>query len=357
MTSVSPILPGKLGDPDMVLATDPRADPRLIAAMAPIGLDQAPPDAGVTIDSPTDVLVEYGLAAEEGFDALAGIFGAEAPPIGNVERETVVIKGQDNNDITLYVHRPTDIDGPVPCVLHTHGGGMVIMEASNLGYIRWRDELASTGMLVVGVEFRNGGGKQGPHPFPAGQNDCVSALQWILDERDNLNYSKLVISGESGGGNLAITTTMRAMQAGIGDQVDGVYAQCPYISGLYASKDPALPSLYENDDYFLSCSMMGALVRMYSPDGSADTDPLAWPYHATTESLAGFPPTVISVNELDPLRDEGLAFFRKLLAAGVNATSRTVNGTSHAADCIFRDALPDVYMNTIRDIHLFASTL
>lgn len=39
---------------------------------------------------------------------------------------------------------------------------------------------------------------------------------------------------------------------------------------------------------------------------SADTDPLAWPYHTTVDDLAGLPPHVISVNELDPLRDEGL---------------------------------------------------
>jgi len=357
MTSASPILPGKLGDPAMVLATDPRADPRLVAALAPIGLDQAPPDPGVSIDSSSEVLVEYGLVAEEGFDALAGIFTGQASPIEDVEHETVVITGLDDNDVTLYLHRPTNVDGPIPCVLHTHGGGMVILEASNLGYVRWRDELAATGMLVVGVEFRNGGGKLGPHPFPAGQNDCVSALKWILDSRAELNFSKLIISGESGGGNLAITTTMRAMQAGLGAGIDGVYAQCPYISGLYATKDPALPSLYENDDYFLNCGMMGAMVRMYSPDGSADTDPMAWPYHASIEQLTGFPPTVISVNELDPLRDEGLAFFRKLLAAKVQATSRTINGTSHAADCIFRDALPDVYLTTIRDIYTFATNV
>ena len=57
---------------------------------------------------------------------------------------------------------------------------------------------------------------------------------------------------------------------------------------------------------------------------------------------------VISVNELDPLRDEGLDYYRKLLKAGVSAVSRTVNGTCHAGDVLFRRALPDVYAATIR---------
>lgn len=58
----------------------------------------------------------------------------------------------------------------------------------------------------------------------------------------------------------------------------------------------------ENDEYFISCASL----------------------------LRGLPPRAISVNELDPLRDEGLVYYRALLAAGVNATARTVHGTCHA---------------------------
>jgi acetyl esterase/lipase len=100
--------------------------------------------------------------------------------------------------------------------------------------------------------------------------------------------------------------------------------------------------------------MMAPLARAYDPPGDNAANPLAWPYHATEADLAGLPPHVISVNELDPLRDEGLAYYRKLLAAGVEATSRTVNGTCHAGDCIFRGAMPEVFFATVRDISGFA---
>jgi acetyl esterase/lipase len=45
-------------------------------------------------------------------------------------------------------------------------------------------------------------------------------------------------------------------------------------------------------------------------------NPLAWPYWASQEELKGLPPHVISVNELDPLFDEGISYYRKLLHAG-----------------------------------------
>ena len=78
---------------------------------------------------------------------------------------------------------------------------------------------------------------------------------------------------------------------------------------------------------------------------------------AGADDLAGLPPHVISVNQLDPLRDEGLAYFRKLLDAGVSVVSRTVNGTCHAGDLIFAAAMPDVFAATIRDIKGFADSL
>jgi acetyl esterase len=353
----SPLLPGRLGTPSMVLRTDPRADPRMVAAMAPFELDLAPPPAPVDASSDLEQLLAFSGPTEEGFGMVFSMIVADLTPVPGVTSSTRVIRGVDGNDITLFIHKPMNVTGPVPAVLHIHGGGMVILEAAAPQYVRWRDELAATGMVVVGVEFRNAGGKLGPYPFPAGLNDCTSALQWLNDNKTGLGVSKVIVSGESGGGNLTLATTLKAKRDGRLDQIDGVYAQCPYISNAYANKLPQLPSLYENDEYFLSCSMMGALAKLYDPMAENSTNPLAWPYYAGPDDLRGLPPHVISVNQLDPLRDEGLAYFRKLLDAGVSASSRTVNGTCHAGDCIFRSAMPEVYLGTIRDIKGFADSL
>ena len=329
----------------------------MVAAMGPVGLDVAPPPSPVTAATPIAELLEYTMLAEEGFEALGGVLTASTAPTTGVTRSEETITGVDGNDITLYIHRPSRTDGPMPCVVHTHGGGMAILSATGENYVRWRDDLAATGMVVVGVEFRNAAGKLGPHPFPAGLNDCASAAQWAIANRDALGVSDIVISGESGGGNLSIATALKAKQDGWIDEIAGVYTQCPYISGAYADPPAELTSLFENDNYFLNVENMGALAKTYDPDGTNATNPLAWPMHAATDDLVGLPPHVISVNQLDPLRDEGLVYYRKLLDAGVSAVSRTVNGTCHAGDCLFLDAMPDVWHATIRDIKGFADSL
>jgi acetyl esterase/lipase len=329
----------------------------MVAALVPFEMDGAPAPAPVTADSSLKEKYDYVAVAEPGFEDLFAALFTDLPPIEGVERRTEVIKGVDDNDIKLYIHKPTNGSGQLPCVYHTHGGGMVMLEAAGPCYVRWRDELAALGMVVVGVEFRNGGGKLGNHPFPAGLNDCLSGLQWTFDNKASLGISKIVISGESGGGNLSLATTLKAKKEGKTELIAGTYSLCPYISNAYGKKSKELPSLYENDDLFLNVSMMGALTEVYDPGNENDDNPLCWPINATKEDLQGLAPHVISVNELDPLRDEGLKYYRMLKAAGVKGYSRTVNGTCHAGDMIFRKAMPEVYAATQRDIKGFADSL
>jgi acetyl esterase/lipase len=350
-------LPGRLGDPHMSLATDPRTDPRMLAAMRPLGIDQPAPPLPIGPDAPLDQVLELTGAAEEGNAAAFDILLGGLPPVDGVTRETRVIVGAAGNEITLFIHRPSDCPTPVPGVVHLHGGGMTILSAADRAYSLLRDELAAAGMVVVGVEFRNAGGKLGPYPFPAGLDDCASAVRWTHDHRDELGIGALIVSGESGGGNLTLAVTHRARREGWLDTIDGAYAQCPYISGLWADPPTDLPSLYENDDYFIGCTVMALLARAYDPEGAHAQNPECWPYSATLDDLKGMPPHVISVNELDPLRDEGLAYYRRLAAAGVAVTARTVNGTCHAGDLIFAAALPETHLATIRDVKGFADSL
>jgi acetyl esterase/lipase len=219
---------------------------------------------------------------------------------------------------------------------------------------KWRAALAAKGCVVVGVEFRNSGGTLGPHPFPAGLNDCSSALDWTHAAREELGLASIVVTGESGGGNLSLATALKAKREGRMDRIDGVYAQVPYISGGYDTPDPALPSLIENDGYILSSSTMTLMAALYDPAGEHSTNPLAWPYHADVTDLEGLPPHVITTDELDPLRDEGLAYLRALRRAGVDASGHTYNGVGHAGEQIAAVAVPELFNRALRDVVDFA---
>ena len=349
------LLPGRLGNPKMRIEDDPRLDPRLLAALKNYGLLEQGEPLPVTVKSPIPDLIDFCNQAEKGWEEENAKIYEYVRPNPEVAVKTVVIRGVDDNEIKLFIHRPKGSDVNLPGILYLHGGGMAMLSTTGPIYRQWRDELALSGLVTVGVEFRNAGGRLGPHPFPAGLNDCFSALSWMHKNKSFLKVSGIVISGESGGGNLAIATCLKAKQANLLACVQGVYAQAPILANAYIDKDPMIPSLFECDGYAgMDLALVAALTKLYDPEQIFTLNPLAWPLFANKELLQGLPPHYISVNELDPHRDEGIAYVRKLLDAGVQASSRTINGTHHVAEMKFRKEAPDIFFDTIGSIKSFA---
>jgi acetyl esterase len=354
---------GRLGDPNVELRTDPRLHPRLLAALAAVGLDGHAAGPPMDRSAPPEAIAEFVGQVHAGFEGLYAALPNEWPdeaPSG-VTHRTETVQGVDGNEIALHIYRPAGADGPLPGTVYIHGGGMTILEAHNRVHRQWSEDLAASGMVVVTVDFRNAWTAEGANPFPAGLNDCSSALDWIHEHRDELGMTTLVLQGESGGANLVLATALKAKREGRLDRIDGVYAMVPYISGGYGwdteRKLRELPSMVENEGHYLNCAMMDMLVAVYDPTGENAENPLCWPYFATEADVEGMPPHVISVNELDPLRDEGIAYFRTLQRAGVPVVGRVNLGLTHAADMSFRQAVMDAYKATVRDIRGFAGSL
>lgn len=354
-------MPGRLGDPDLTLRSDPRCDPRVVEALAAYGLDGLAAPPPVDLSSSMEELHGFVSAAEEGFEAVFEGLAAGLPEVPGVVRSRETITGVDGNDIALYIHRPAGESGELPGVLQIHGGGQTILRTAGPMYSYWRDRLAATGMVAVGVEFRNGGGALGPHPFPAGLNDCSSALEWVGANKEELGVSKLIVQGDSGGANLTFATTLKAKRDGRLGLIDGVYGLSPNISGAYdwpvERQLAELPSLVENDRYFFSVAVNAILKSVYDPGAAHERDPLCWPYFASADDLAGLPPHLITTNELDPLRDEGVAYYRKLLSAGVSATAWTVLGTCHVGHHIFPGQMPELFDASVNAVRAFAASV
>jgi acetyl esterase len=295
------------------------------------------------------------IAGREAFTALMDACDTDevVPSAGLAISVEEFTSQPDGNTVKLRITRPDNQD-VVPCVYYIHGGGMASLSCFDGMYRGWAKVIASNGVAVIMVDFRNSvSASSAPEvePFPAGLDDCLSGLHWVVDHADRLRIdpSRIVVAGESGGGNLTLATGLRLKREGDLGLIKGLYALCPYIAGQWPT--PECPSSVENEGILLHLhNNRGAMG--YGIEAFNRRDPLAWPSFAGVDDVSGFPPTVISVNECDPLRDEGINFYRLLLSANVPARCRQVMGTMHGTE-IFVIACPDISRDTARDLAAF----
>lgn len=353
--------PGRLGDPNLKFFQEPRAHPKLVETFAAFGMDGSQPNPFASMK--WDDLCSSTQMAKNHADTmkLYEMLPNDLPEDDmepELEQLTTRFQSFDGTERTLYIFRRVDLSSEAPAILYFHGGGMTILDTANKVHFRWCKSLAAHGLIVIAVDFRNAWTPKEANPFPIGLKDCTSAFHHISQRKSDLRISKILLQGESGGANLALATALKAKKEGWVHQVAGVYAAIPYISNAYgwsdARKLKELPSLYECEGYWLHTAMMAGMSHFYSGGGETAENSLAWPYFASVEECVGLPPHALSMDELDPLRDEGMAYYRKLLAAGVQVTAKVNLGMVHGSGILFRKLLPEMYEGAVRDVVGFA---
>ena len=223
-------------------------------------------------------------------------------------------------EIPVRVYRPSVKAGPG--VVYFHGGGFVICDLdSHDGAAR---RLANAlGGVVVSVDYR----LAPEHRWPAAADDAYAATRWTADHADELGIDpdRLVVAGDSAGGNLAAVVAQRARDRG-GPPIAFQLLVYPWID-LGATRRE-YPSQRENEEgYFLSVAHLEWYRQQYLTDDAHGEEPHASPIKAS--SLAGLPPACVITAEMDPLRDEGEAYGRALEAAGVPVTIHRAPGMFH----------------------------
>lgn len=336
------------------IASDPRLDPRIRGMLAAFP-SSAQPDATDRDTLVAEANSPENLELSEQMRAGFAMFDTEevAPSTGLEIKPLEFTSSPDGNTIKINFIRP-ESDAPLPCVYYIHGGGMQSMSCFDGIYQSWGRIIANQGIAVAMVDFRNcltASSAPEIEPYPAGLNDCVSGLKWLIDSAPELGIdpAHIIVAGESGGGNLTLATGLKLLQEGNMGLIRGLYALCPYIAGEWPQE--RLPSSTENNGILLNLHNNRGRMA-YGIEAFDAKDPLAWPLFASEEDVKGLVPTVISVNECDPLRDEGIEFYRLLLKAGVTARCRQVMGTSHAIE-IFAIACPEISRETAASIAQF----
>jgi len=336
------------------IATDPRIDPR-IKAMFGAG---AFPERSDVPDRETLLAranSEEAKAATAKLERFLDLMDTEdvASSTGLTSRWESLVSEPDGNTIRLHFIRP-DNSEIVPCVYYIHGGGMAYLSAERGFYKAWGRVIATQGVAVGMIDFRNcvtASSVPEVAPYPAGLNDCVSGLKWVHANAATLGIdpTRIIIAGESGGGNLTLAAGMKLKRDGDIGLIKGLYALCPYLAGRWPAPD--CPSSVENNGILIDLHNNNGAIG-YGIEAFNARDPLAWPGFAGESDVQGLPNVVISVNECDPLRDEGVNFYRLLLRAGVPTRCRQMMGTIHATE-VFPALCPDISRDTARDMAAF----
>lgn len=242
--------------------------------------------------------------------------GVVAPPVGAVADR---VMSTDAGAVPVRLYWPPAQETAPPLVLFFHGGGWVIGDLDTHDH-QARTLCAAVGGVVVSVDYR-----LAPEaPFPAALEDCHAATRWAAEAAEELGAdgSRLAVTGDSAGANLAAAVCLLARAAG-GPAIAAQALVYPAVDALMSS-----PSIDEfAQGYALDSSTLRWFYDQYLPDPQRRREPLASPLHA--DDLSGLPPAVVATAEFDPLRDEGEAYAANLRIAGIDVTAKRYDGMLH----------------------------
>ena len=280
--------------------TLPELDPQIAAVLRASAEAGIPP---IEMMPPIEGRAKFAAVVKQQFGPVDEMFSVEDRAVDGVP---------------VRIYRPRPPAAPTPALVYFHTGGWVI------GSIETHDGVARalarrSGCTVVSVEYR----LAPEHPYPAAIDDAWTAASWVRANAEGLglDVERIGVCGESAGGTLAAIVARRGRDAGT-----------PFAVQLLIYPIIAPPSGSESYRLFSrGYSMTQAALEWYwslyleGRDGRDDPD--ASPAAAAT--LAGLPRAIVITSEVDPLRDEGEEYARRLAEAGVPVELIRYSGMIH----------------------------
>jgi len=233
------------------------------------------------------------------------------------------VKGLDgDSDLSVFVLAPAaPPELNRPALLWFHGGGFVLGDACD-SLPLLEQMVRDTGMVAVSVQYR-----LAPEtPFPGPLNDARAALDWLLAHADayRVDPARIAVGGQSAGGALAAGLALRVRDEG-GPALAFQLLDIPALDDRMVTA-----SAREYTDTPVWNRRNAELGwKAYLGEG---IDPVPdWAAPARARSLAGLPPAFITVNQYDPLRDEGIDYAMRLAQANVQTGLHLYPGTFHGS--------------------------
>ncbi|WP_407343897.1 alpha/beta hydrolase [Pengzhenrongella phosphoraccumulans] len=225
-------------------------------------------------------------------------------------------------EVRVVIVRPERAVGPVPVLLHLHGGGFIV------GAVADNVDAAldvAPGWAVASVEYR----LAPEDPYPAAIEDAYAALAWLVVHAAELGIDsrRVVVTGVSAGGGLAASLALLARDRG-----------GPRLCGQLL----VYPMLDDRNDSFSGRQMVG--IGSWDRDANATgwdaylgaraggLDTTGYAAAARADSLAGLPPAFIDVGSAETFRDECMQYAARLWADGGDAELHVWPGGCHGFD-------------------------
>ena len=213
---------------------------------------------------------------------------------------------------------------PGRSILYFFGGGFV------LGTPATRRKTAGHLVLAAGARVLVPNYRLAPeHPFPAALDDAVRAYQFLLYHAEP---SKTVVSGDSAGGGLAVSTVIAVRDRHL-PMCAGIAALSPWAD-LTCSGESIIGRAAAD----IECTRAGLLeMAGWYMKGADPAQPLASPVFA---DFTGLPPLLCIAGGDEELVDDSIRLVRNAGTAGVNATLHIAAGMQHVY-AIWAGAFPE----------------
>lgn len=246
-----------------------------------------------------------------------------------VSVKTYMVQGYKSEAINVSIIEPkTKIEGKRSTLIFFHGGAFCL-RASGAHFRLAKEYALRLSCKVIYADYR----LAPKYLFPYALEDCFATYKWVLKNADKLNIdvNRLIIGGDSAGGNLAIGVTMLAMKKKL------LLPKAELLIYPVTDRRMMTQSMKEfTDTPVWNAKLNKKLWKMYLSNAKDQIEYISPMEH---DSFEGFPQTYIEVAEFDCLRDEGIAFGEKLKENAVNVELIEVKGACHGFETVTNSSI------------------
>ena len=259
---------------------------------------------------------EYGETLAQKKFPIPDDIKIEKIDVNGIPAEWQIVPGAEKSKVLLYFH----------------GGGW-IMGSPNTCRLLTIELAKATKMRVLSVDYR----LAPEHPYPAAVEDCVAVYKWLLSE--DIKPENIIISGDSAGGNLTLTTLLKLRDDGIALPA-GAIPISPATDLSYTEDISRLDDLYiKNGETDPILADLGIYWWSYIYIAGANSrDPLISPVFG---DLKGLPPILIQASSCEMLYGEIKRFSERAKEAGVDVELQTWDDMVHVFQGFGLHTLPE----------------